>query len=96
MGFSLSAAPAAAGDAEVAKKASVAAKPTLSASAMKAAEKAPRTALAQSAQTASSGGGEGFLGSTKAKVAAAVFLGGLAWTIYSNSDGRDPVKSPIR
>jgi hypothetical protein len=97
-GFTLTAAPAAAGEAAVAGNAAVAAKPSLSASAVKAAEKAPRTALAQAPQAApaDAGSDRGFFGSTKGKLAVAVFAGALGWAIYSNSDGREPVKSPVR
>jgi hypothetical protein len=75
-----------------------AAKPGIAASVDKAVRTVPRSALAQTAQTAPAEAdtASGFFGTTKGKVALALFVGGAAWTIYSVKDSRDPVKSPIR
>ena len=72
--------------------------PGIAASVDKALRTVPRSALAQAAQTApvESDTASGFFGTTKGKVALALFVGGVAWTIYSVKDSRDPVKSPIR
>lgn len=73
-------------------------RPGIAASVDKAVRTAPPSALAQTAPTApaESDTASGFFGTTKGKVALALFVGGVAWTIYSVKDSRDPVKSPIR
>jgi hypothetical protein len=70
----------------------------IAASVEKAVRTVPRSALAQAAQSAPAEAdtASGFFGTTKGKVALALFVGGVAWTIYSVKDSRDPVKSPIR
>ena len=82
--------------------AATAAKPAtsapLSAAVARAAAAAPSTALAQEAAPAAATTDTpgGFFSTPKGKIAVALFVGGVAWTIYSVKDSRDPVKSPIR
>ena len=70
----------------------------LSAAIVRAAAAAPSTALVQDATPASTSGDSpgGFFSTSKGKIAVALFVGGVAWTIYTVKDGREPVKSPIR
>jgi hypothetical protein len=70
----------------------------LSAAVARAAAAAPSTALAQASTTAptTADSAGGFFSTTKGRVALALFVGGVGWTIYSVKDSRDPVKSPIR
>lgn len=69
----------------------------LSAAIVRAAESAPTTALAQTTDTATlSSSDEGFMSSGKGRFLAVLFLGGVAWAIYSAHHDRDPVRSPVR
>ena len=77
-------------------------KQSLSASATRAVAKATPASLALAqdagapASDASAPDGRGFFRTTKGKVALALFVAGMGWTIYSTKKDRDPVKSPIR
>jgi hypothetical protein len=69
----------------------------LSAAALRAADEAPATALAQTADTsAASDTGPGFMGTGKGKFLAVLFLAGAGWAIYSAHHDREPVRSPVR
>ena len=70
----------------------------MAAAVVRAAAVAPATALAQTATAApaASDSPGGFFSTSKGKLAVALFVGGVAWTIYTFGDSRDPVKSPIR
>ena len=94
-GFASTAPPAAAETAPASMPAASSA--PLSAAVARAAATAPATALAQASPVpavAESPGG--FFSTPKGKIAVALFVAGTAWTIYSVSDSREPVKSPIR
>lgn len=95
-GFALTAPPAAAETALASMPAASSA--PLSAAVARAAATAPATALVQAANPspAESESPGGFFSTPKGKIAVALFVGGVAWTIYSVSDSRKPVKSPIR
>lgn len=92
LGLGFAAPPAYAADAAI-----KAPKPTIADSVDKATRTVPRSALAQDAPApAETDSPSGFFGTTRGKVALALFVGGVAWTVYSVKDDRDPVKSPIR
>jgi hypothetical protein len=94
MGSTLAARPA---DAETSPTPGIS-NASMAAAVARAAATAPRAALAQGAGTPSATAETtgGFLGSTKGKVAAVLFVAGVGWTIYSTKKDRDPVRSPIR
>lgn len=86
--------PAAASEAEPAPVA----KTSLGAAALRVADQAPRSALAQAANTPpdAADSNAGFLGTNKGKFFAVLFVAGAAWAIYSADHDRDPVRSPVR
>lgn len=83
--------------AELRPEAAPAAPASLSAAALRAAAAAPSTALAQTADTSSTASSDaGFLGTSKGKLIAVLFVAGAAWAIYSANHDREPVRSPVR
>lgn len=92
-----SAAPPAAAS-EAAREPAPVAKTSLGAAALRVADQAPRSALAQAANTPpdAADSNAGFLGTNKGKFVAVLFVAGAAWAIYSAHHDRDPVRSPVR
>lgn len=86
-----------AGAGEPRPEAAPAASVSLRAAALRAAAAAPSTALAQTADTSSTASSDaGFLGTSKGKLIAVLFVAGAAWAIYSANHDREPVRSPVR